>query len=372
VTGKTTIEWANQPGYVGAVWNPTTGCTRVSAGCDNCYAFEAHDKRYAHNLGVAKAHGETRAGLEDGGVRHDWPQLVGVKGGLMRAPQYDLPFSTVQLLPERIEAPLRVRRPTCYFVDSMADLFHEDVPDEYLTRVWTTMAKAPQHRFLVLTKRPQRMSSWVAWRMREWSSDGVAWPPVLPNVWLGTSVEDQASADERIPHLLATPAAVRFLSCEPLLGPVNLSDHIAAPGEALVLCPACGNQRWVGPGTCGLCGAPPPASIDWVIVGGESGSRARPMDLAWARSLIAQCRAAGVTPFVKQLGSKPVGLDRDCDVCSMGIKAPKRDHGLDCMGPLREPHGRNMAEWPHDLRIREWPSASARARSVAAFEKETR
>jgi protein gp37 len=317
VKHKTSIEWTHQRGYQGAVWNPTTGCTRVSAGCDNCYAFEAHDKRYAHNLGVAKAHGETRAGLEDGGVRHDWPQLVGVKGGLMRAPQYDLPFSRVQLMEERVAAPLRVRRPTCYFVDSMADLFHEDVSFDFLDGVFNTMGRATQHRFLILTKRPERMREYVSIFYGDRDTLEDPWP----NIWLGTSVEDQASADKRIPELLATPAAVRFLSCEPLLGPVVLKPQLVPGG-------------WPVP--------PEPRGIQWVIVGGESGSRARPMDLAWARSLRDQCAAAGVSFFMKQMGSKPSDHD-----------------GYAGLIALHEAHGRDMAEWPEDLRVREWPRAGS-------------
>lgn len=328
MTGKTTIEWTDQPGYVGAVWNPTTGCTRVSDGCDNCYAFALHDKRYKSNLDHAHAHGEKSAAfmrmvLEsssfsiDADQRLPWPA------------QYDRPFSTVQLLPERLDAPLRTRKPTCYFVDSMSDLFHEDVPDEFIDRVFATMWRAQQHRFLILTKRPERMAQFFK-----------NVPPAAgaPNVWLGTSVEDQASADERIPHLLATPAAVRFLSCEPLLGPVDLTSiPCEHDGEPL---------------------NPLGSRIHWVIGGGESGPRARPMDLAWARSLVAQCRAAGVAPFVKQLGSYPIrSWDTwPSDTEGNPVAEPATsDHGQRWRYRLREPHGRDMTQWPEDLRIREFP-----------------
>jgi protein gp37 len=316
MTGKTTIEWTDQPGYVGAVWNPTTGCTRVSAGCDNCYAFALHDKRYKGNLDKARWHvsegvatgNAAIAFAREHGETLPWPQ------------QYDLPFSQVQLLPERLDAPLRTRKPTCYFVDSMADLFHEDVPDDYIARVWGTMENqlAAHHRFLILTKRPERMAAWVQeyHRHQQWISEGTYVMPT--NVWLGTSVEDQASADERIPHLLATPAAVRFLSCEPLLGPVDLFATRTGYHR---------NPAYV---------------LDWVIVGGESGPRARPMDLAWARSLVEQCRAAGVAPFVKQLGKR------------FTDGRPMDEVGY-TPGALREPHGRDMSEWPEDLRIREFP-----------------
>lgn len=376
---KTTIEWTHMPGFAGDVWNPTTGCTRVSAGCDNCYAFALHDQRYAANLAFTKGHGHMREILENGAMREMFREDVGVKGGLSRSPQYDLPFSRVQLLEDRLDVPLRTRKPTCYFVDSMADLFHEDVPDEFLDRVFATMMRTPRHRFLILTKRPERMRAYLTWERLDLTRRGAIqnqsdfrwarqdliggkklgeagerpviehWP--LPNVWLGTSVEDQRAADERIPHLLATPAAVRFLSCEPLLGPVDLTAHLGHPSY-------CGGQynglgfvdaaqqrhraRCVNHGmrlveTTVLHGPYEYVDrIDWVIVGGESGNRARPMDLQWARSLRDQCRTAGVPVFVKQLGDRPQ-ID--------GIGVPT----------IRSRKGGEIERWPEDLRVREWP-----------------
>ncbi len=284
---KTTIEWTWMPGFEGDVWNPTTGCTRVSAGCDNCYAFALHDKRYASNRTTAKGYGFTdataaRVSMLAGHVDRvlPWPR------------QYDLPFSRVQLLEDRLDAPLRKRKPTCYFVDSMADLFHEDVPGIFIDRVFSTMRQADRHRFLILTKRPERMRAYISAFKPSPKWDGYLtrdgrpsneldhgefltvpkqWP--LPNVWLGTSVEDQRAADERIPHLLATPAAVRFLSCEPCLGPIDLTRFLSY---------VFGDPRLE-------------ARLHWVIVGGESGPRARPMDVAWARSLRDQCAAANVS-----------------------------------------------------------------------------
>jgi protein gp37 len=316
MTGRTTIEWTAQPGYAPAVWNPTVGCTRVSAGCDNCYAFALHDKRYASNLKVSVALPYDRekgaggaykpAGAREIGAALPWPK------------QYDLPFSHVQLLEDRLDAPLRTRKPTCYFVDSMADLFHEDVPDEFIGRVWDTMWGATQHRFLVLTKRPERMREWVTARVKR-DSLPIHHGDLMPsNVWLGTSVENQAAADERIHELEQTFAAVRFLSCEPLLGPVEI------PG--------------VGPGDS--------AHIDWIIVGGESGPRARPMDLAWARSLVKQGQLACSAVFVKQLGRRPqMGYG---DGAMQTITAY----------PVRDSHGGDPAEWPEDLRVRQWPEAA--------------
>lgn len=339
MAGKTTIEWTHMPGYEGESWNPTVGCERVSAGCHNCYAFKLHDLRYAANLRCAKAHGYTREQLEDGTFRREHPELVGKKRGLSTAKQYDRRFSQVQLLEDRLDVPLRKKKPTCYFVDSMADLFHEDVPEAYIAEVWGTMARCPWHRFLILTKRPERMRHWVA--------DVVRFTDGLPNVWLGTSVEDQKAADERIPHLLATPAAVRFLSCEPLLGPVDLRRWLWDGGYHEDT-----GEEELFPTSQG-----PNAdrALHWVIVGGESGARARPMDLAWARSIVAQCRAAGVAPFVKQLGSKPIYQhDEDLSVASSTLTTGADEDPVWRVN-LRESHGRDMAEWPEDLRVREWP-----------------
>jgi len=171
-------------------------------------------------------------------------------------------------------------------------------------------------------------------------------------VWLGTSVEDQAAADERIPHLLATPAAVRFLSCEPLIGPVDLSEGLQGWTVESEHASNCNcedvHNEWRTAATCPVAVQVPAPRLNWVIVGGESGPRARPMDLAWARSLVAQCRAAGVAVFVKQLGSKPISHD------AADWPGDERDDGGQPKH-LRESHGRDPDEWPEDLRVREWP-----------------
>ena len=206
----TGIEWTDE------TWNPISGCSRVSPGCEHCYA-----ERMDHRLrGVA---GE------------EWRPWTAPNAAY-----------NVRLYPERLEAPLRWRKPRRVFVNSMSDLFHEEVPDEYIDRVFAVMALCPEHVFQVLTKRPERMRDYLSesprvptsteYRVDEamdgicgergWHSPGLqAWP--LPNVWLGVSVEDQRRADERIPLLLETPAAVHFLSCEPLLGPIDLSKWMA-------------------------------------------------------------------------------------------------------------------------------------------------
>jgi protein gp37 len=202
----------------------------------------------------------------------------------------------------------------------MSDLFHEKVPDEAIERILTATIHAKAHTFQILTKRPERMRS----VMQRWT-DMNGRPQT--NLWMGVSVEDQATADERIPLLLQTPAAVRFVSYEPALGPVEFS--FAMP------------WRMAGPALN--------KAIDWLIVGGESGPGARPCDVAWIRSTVEECRVAGVACFVKQLGTRPVtyhcaGRDRcthpDCGPVPLDIRDRK---------------GGDPAEWPEDLRVREMP-----------------
>jgi protein gp37 len=224
MSGITKIEWSDR------VWNPVTGCTKVSPGCKNCYA-----ETIAHRFWGARK------------------------------------FTDVRCHQDRLDEPLHWKKPARVFVNSMSDLFHEDVPDSFLAAVFHTMAQASWHTFQVLTKRPERM--------REWLSRTVA-PRPQTNIWLGVSVENQETANDRIPILLRTPAAVRFLSIEPLLEPVHLE------------------YEWLGKTLSHLN-----AVIDWVIVGGESGPKARHFDVDWARSIRDECRAANVAYFLKQLGS---------------------------------------------------------------------
>jgi protein gp37 len=264
---RTGIEWAD------STWNPTTGCTHLSEGCDGCYA----------------------ASLASGRLSH-----VPAYAGLAENGRFN---GTVRLLPERLDQPLRWTRPRMIFVDSMSDLFHDAIPDEYLARVFAVMAAAPRHTFQVLTKRPARMRSLMtSGDFRElvrdakgdhrtdgsWAPTQLVWP--LPNVWLGTSVENQKWADIRIPALLETRAAVRFLSCEPLLGPVDLLPYLKHQCDCPDAPARHTRQSEYGP------------RPDWVIVGGESGPSARPMHPSWARSLRDQCAAVGVAYHFKQWG----------------------------------------------------------------------
>jgi protein gp37 len=268
VAGLSKIEWTEQ------TWNPVVGCSIVSPGCTNCYAMKMASRIEA--MGTQPRYAGTTRKVNGKAI---WT------GKIARAPE------------STFHAPMHRRKPTRYFVNSMSDLFHEDVPDQWIDDVISVMARSPWHTFQVLTKRSERMLDYMRAVDAEkfldfWSShvvyaEGVPgfparlpqWP--LPNLWLGVSTERQKEADERIPHLLATPAAVRFISAEPLLGPLDISRYITG---------------WDGRG--GLL-----EYLDWVIVGGESGSGARPMHPGWARDLRDQCEAADVAYFFKQFGN---------------------------------------------------------------------
>ena len=297
MSSNSKIEWTQgDDGTPGATWNPVTGCVKVSPGCDHCYA-ETFAERWR---GIAGHH------FENG---------------------FD-----VTLRPERLGQPLRWRKPRRIFVNSMSDLFHEAVPDEFIAEVFAVMSGSPQHTYQVLTKRHARMRSLLSspdfraevarcagrrFENGDLMHDQVAyrhWP--LPNVWLGVSVEDQKWADIRIPALLKTPAAVRFLSCEPLLGPVDLDRWMPAgtarwhcggcrtffSGEWQQVCPRCDRMGYWSGSHVGN-GHPGGQPLSWIICGGESGPKARPMHPAWARQLRDQSAAASVPFFFKQWGA---------------------------------------------------------------------
>ena len=223
-------------------WNPVTGCTKVSAGCKHCYA-----ERIVGRFGHARIHKGLRVGRAK--------------------------FSDVVCHPDRLSIPLHWRKPRKVFVCSMGDLFHEAVPDEFIKRVVATMTLCPAHTFQILTKRPGRMLAFY--------THPQPWPTAtLDNVWLGVSVEDQATADARTPLLLQTPAAVRFVSYEPALGPVNF-ECFPSTG-----CPT----GWLED----------ERGIDWIICGSESGPKARPMHIELARSVRDQCVTNDLPFFYKQ------------------------------------------------------------------------
>ncbi|WP_291295853.1 DUF5131 family protein [Elioraea sp.] len=275
----TGIEWTD------ATWNPVRGCTRVSEGCRHCYA-ETLAARFS-------GPGQPYEGLA-GRVTHPDGTSEARWTGRVR--------SVKELMGE----PTRWKKPRRIFVNSMSDLFHEAVDEAIIDSVFAVMGLAPQHTFQILTKRPERMVRYFKSR----PADHGPWR--LANVWLGVSVEDQATADARIPPLLQTPAAKRFISAEPLLGPVDL-DRIAAPQHTpedsgwAFDCLATGDtyRLFEEDGRYSNSGDGPYRDhrLDWVIVGGESGPGARPMHPDWARSLRDQCAAAGVPFFFKQWGA---------------------------------------------------------------------
>jgi protein gp37 len=302
----TKIEWTDE------TWNPIVGCGLVSPGCTNCYAMQQAARIERMDPGLERYRGLTKPS-KAGPV---WTGKIGI------APD------------EALTKPLRWKSPRMIFVNSMSDLFHEAVPDEVIDRVFAVMALCPQHIFQVLTKRSKRMREYLSHADRSWhiareflrmwgiqriipgsilTNDRFplaedqpddhpllkAWP--LSNIWLGISVEDQARADERIPDLLATPAAIRWISAEPLLGQVDLRlpdlvhvhhhpDNDKSSGSL---------HDPVVAATAQLRGP----SLDWVVAGGESGKGARPMHPDWARSLRDQCASVGVPFFFKQWGS---------------------------------------------------------------------
>ncbi len=276
---RTGIEWAD------STWNPLVGCTKVSPGCDHCYAetlvnrFAGRNKAFPNRFDVVTMRDERMLRLP---LSADW------------------------------------RKPKRIFVNSLSDLFHADVPDEFIARVFAVMVMSEHHTFQLLTKRHARMRSLlnsaefgdfldraiVDIGGSEYEDFLYPWP--LPNVWPGVSVEDQHWADIRIPALLDTPAAVRWISAEPLLGPVDLRHWLT--------CTRCGGRHIFG--SCShLMGSAllavrtsnsrtsPAPGLDWVVVGGESGTGARPMHPQWARDLRDQCAAAGVPFLFKQAGS---------------------------------------------------------------------
>lgn len=322
--GNTAIEWTDE------TWNPVRGCSRVSEGCRHCYA----EQQAARIVRMGKGKPTAYDGLVKTVRLNRHPGDEGTEGRWT---------GVVRLVLERLSDPLRWRNPRRIFVNSMSDLFHESLSNEQIAAVFGVMAACPQHTFQILTKRAKRMCEWFQWlrgpsentftmqqrgivaapntaralleaayeylgkaRKPEldvaWAKlEDVPWP--LPNVWIGTSVENQDAADERIPELLATPAAVRFLSCEPLLDVVDIKFGL----HRIAL-----HENHVGPAT----------KIDWVIAGCESGPGARPCDVAWLRSLRDQCANAGVPYFLKQAA----GTRHESDE-TKGLGAVEADSG---------------------------------------------
>lgn len=347
----TKIEWCD------TTWNPVTGCQKVSDGCKNCYAERVFNRMEA-NPKTPAYHGRK--------------------------------FTDVQCHEDKLNEPLHWKKPRRVFVNSMSDLFHKDVSDGWILRIFDIMRRCQQHTFKILTKRPERMKQWFerfsdlegepiepqlvrgpeetrkahpsgrgqmfaeyletlgacppdgcAWPTFDWMGGMQRWPQeptwIWPNVWLGVSVEDQATADTRIPILLQTPAAVRFVSYEPALGPIDLSDvdgcDVMSPNN---------DPFWEGVGR--------PYHLDWVIAGGESGPNARPSHPDWFRSVRDQCQEAGVPFFFKQwgeympqeriswMGAEPI------ESCKAEILMAVCRVGKQCAGRLLD--GREWNEFP--------------------------
>lgn len=325
---------SSEIGWTDATWPIVAGCEYVSPGCSNCWAVR-DTWRLMHNphAGIRRLYAATVRKTAEGKL---------VWTGLVRP------------LPERLIWPLHWRKGRRVFVCSQADLFHKAVPFEFIAAAFGVMAMAKQHTFQVLTKHPARAREFFDWiandddgptlgcvlHAREkcgveaWAhepqDDGPAWP--LPNVWIGVTVEDQRRADERIPELHRTPAAVRWLSVEPMLEQIDLtitvpSEHLAR-GEKLEL-----------------------ADLDWVVCGGESAqtrSATRPFDIEWARDLLQQCRAAKVAFHMKQLGTKPV--------CHVKEGSDGRVELPILVGKSSRYKWHEPEHWPADLRVQEFPA----------------
>ncbi|MDB9315631.1 phage Gp37/Gp68 family protein [Spirulina sp. CS-785/01] len=301
------IEWTD------TTWNIVTGCTKVSPGCANCYAEAIAHRFWGHRA-----------------------------------------FEEVEVHPHRLFQPLHWRKPRKVFVNSMSDLFHEKVSDAYLDKVFAIMAIAHHHTFQILTKRPQRMKAYLSDPergevIRQAASQlgyPLHFPYPLKNVWMGVSVESQPQT-QRIPDLLEAPVHHRFVSCEPLLSELDLTPYLrpiyncgqvvedGTCGHGDNLTPECHDQA------CPLRWDWTREGLDWIIIGGESGPKARPCNLDWIRALIEQGEAFGVPVFVKQLGRRAVSSS------SMLVN-------------MANGKGNVMSDWPEDLQVREFPSPESK------------
>jgi protein gp37 len=341
MSAVTSIEWTDR------TWNPLRGCSRISPGCVNCYA-EVIAARFS-------GPGQPFEGFAD-------RKKAGSKW-----------TGKVELVPAALDEPLGWRKPARVFVNSMSDLFHEALPIEAIARVFAVMYLAPQHTFQVLTKRAARMREVLtsplfyglvlsaATEIRRTRPDllrvAISDPSKFPhrNVWLGVSIESQPYA-RRVLDLIETPAAVRFLSCEPLIAPLDLTRITVVEPD-----PPNGPGAYLNALTGHVAGPDDilPNRIDWVIVGGESGPGARPCDVAWIRSIVEQCGAANVPCFVKQLGAVP-SMAETTWRANRGLRllsAANKDRVPEGAVPLKlfDKKGGDVDEWPSDLRVRQFP-----------------
>jgi protein gp37 len=315
------IQWTDR------TWNPFVGCSKVSAGCTNCYAIL---QAYRNNAMAQKMSHPGRMRYYEGltekkGDRINWTGIV-------------------RFVPEALEIPFHWKKPQKVFTNSMSDLFHESIPFEQIDQVFAVMSLTPQHTYQILTKRPEQMLEYVksaknrvriaavdtgrSLNIDHSSIESCQWDWPLPNLWLGVTVENQKAADDRILLLLQTPAAIRFLSVEPQLEKIDLSVLHVEGITNLDCLRGCHGVNYPLQGRCN--------KIDWVIIGGESGPGARPFNLDWAQSLLQQCHEAQVHVFMKQLGNNVFEESGD------QIK-------------LYDRKGANPDEWPEGLWVREFP-----------------
>lgn len=289
MSSRTKIEWCARPGTQPKSWNPTTGCSAVHEGCRNCYATV-----------------QTRihAGHPNPKISEPYTGLLNPSGHFN---------GVVKCHEDRLGDPFQWKTPCTVFVNSMSDLFHPEVPDEFIYRVLATISVCPRHTFIVLTKRCGRMRSFmcdpggIAYNVENMNAAIRQGHSGLENLWLGFSASDQPTFDAGIGDLLATPAAVRIVSAEPLLGLIDMQWALEVHG------------------------------IDWVLVGGESGRDARPNHLEWTADIIRQCQDSEVACFHKQAGS---------NAFYKGERAA-----------LMDKKGGEPAEWPEELRVRQWPKS---------------
>lgn len=345
MSSNSSIEWTD------ATWNPVRGCSIVSKGCTNCYAM-----KFAHRFSGA-------------GKAFDGLTMLSKAGPVWNG--------KIMLVPDVLGQPLRWRRGRRIFVNSMSDLFHEDVPFEFIASVFAIMGVTTRHTYQILTKRPERMVEFFEWAHKERGAHEFAaddkilqhWPKDIPwdgydncgplypyeNVHIGVSIEDQSSADKRIKLLKQIPAAVRWLSMEPLLENTDIQDLEGGDNALATI--------RVEPGEYGEgVEFPCKPDIDWVVIGGESGPGARPFNIEWARTILRDCRHAGVPCFVKQLGSRPHGNCSKCNGKGYCHTGSDPDWCEKCGGAqyeflnLKDTKGGDITEWPEDLRVREFPN----------------
>ena len=334
MSANTKISWCD------ASWNPWIGCEKVSAGCKNCFAAVSTPAR-AFSVKWGGPRRRSAPATFNAPLRwNQRPWICDECGYDMTTPEskmYGLHLGT-QLVkcPTGLHAVRHHRRRV--FALSLGDWLDADVPTIWLVDMLNVIRRCPNLDFLLLTKRPENWSSRLqqAWAFKDsmpmdtinWIKDWVYDDQPPPNVWLGVSVEDQESADQRIPLLLETPAALRFVSFEPALGPVDFHSRL----------------MWGQPEN----GQAHPG-LSWLIIGGESGTGARPFDVGWARETLRQCRSAGVACFIKQLGSHPIH------------SLPKNSAGwTDFPCRLKDRKGADPTEWPAELRVREFPTSTPR------------